>query len=168
MLTPHVGELARLLGITAAEVMADRLSAAAALSEKTGAVVVAKGIPTYIVSPQKRCASYSGNGGLSRGGSGDVLTGIISGICSMNRGERLYECVCAAVHIFGIAADMAAEKLSMSGMLPTDVIAQLPFAFKQIRPEKCADSVPNTAGSEQRYVSRLGRGRNPTVKGMGI
>ena len=44
--------------------------------------------------------------------------------------------MCAAVHIFGIAADMAAEKLSMSGMLPTDVIAQLPFAFKQIRPEK--------------------------------
>lgn len=136
VLTPHVGELARLLGMTAAEVMADRLSAAAALSEKTGAVVVAKGVPTYIVSPKKRCASYSGNGGLSRGGSGDVLTGIISGICSMNRGERLYECVCAAVHIFGIAADMAAEKLSMSGMLPTDVIAQLPFAFKQIRPEK--------------------------------
>ena len=136
VLTPHVGELARLLGMTAAEVMADRLSAAAALSEKTSAVVVAKGVPTYIVSPQKRCASYSGNGGLSRGGSGDVLTGIISGICSMNRGERLYECVCAAVHIFGIAADMAAEKLSMSGMLPTDVIAQLPFAFKQIRPEK--------------------------------
>lgn len=52
MLTPHVGELGRLLGMTAAEVMADRLSAAAALSEKTGAVVVAKGVPTYIVSPK--------------------------------------------------------------------------------------------------------------------
>ena len=136
VLTPHVGELARLLGITTAEVMADRLSAAERLCEKTGAIVVAKGVPTYIVSPHMRCASYSGNGGLSRGGSGDVLTGVISGICTMNRGEKLFESVCAGVHIFGIAADMAADKLSMSGMLPTDVIAQLPFAFKQVRPEK--------------------------------
>lgn len=131
VLTPHPGELARLLGTTAAKVTSDRLSAAAELSQRTGAIVAAKGMPTYIVSPDGRAAaSYTGNGGLSRGGSGDVLTGVISGICSSNKGAYLFECVCAGVYLFGNAADLAAKKLSMTGMLPSDAAAQLPFAFK--------------------------------------
>lgn len=136
VLTPHPGELARMLGTSVKEIMSDRLSAAARLSSQTGAVVVSKGVPTYIVSPDGRaCASYTGNGGLSRGGSGDVLTGVITGICAMNKGQRLFECACSGVYIFGLAADIAAGKLSKSGMLPSDVTAQLPFAFKQVRPE---------------------------------
>ena len=132
VLTPHVGELARLLKTTSDEVMKDRLGAAYELSRLSGAVVCAKGMPTYIVSPDGRAAaSFTGNGGLSRGGSGDVLTGIISGICTMNGGERLFECACAGVYIFGTAADIAASELSVTGMLPSDVIAQLPFAFRQ-------------------------------------
>ncbi len=137
VLTPHPGELARLLELTLSEVTADRLSAAARLARETGAVVIAKGVPTYIISPDKRvCASYTGNGGLSRGGSGDVLTGVVTGICAMNKGERIFECACSAAYIFGLAADIAAEKLSKSGMLPSDAAAQLPFAFKKIRSEK--------------------------------
>lgn len=133
VLTPHPKELSRLLGKSFAEVMADRLRAAKELALKTGAVVAAKGFPTYIVSPDGRArASYTGNGGLSRGGSGDVLTGVISGICASNRGERIFESACAGVYIFGLAADIAADKLSMTGMLPSDAAAQLPFAFKII------------------------------------
>lgn len=133
VLTPHAGELARLTGRTVAEVLGDRLFAAAELSRRTGAVVAAKGVPTYIISPDGRAAvSYTGNGGLSRGGSGDVLTGIISGICASLKGERLFEAVCAGVYIFGMAADMCADRLSMTGMLPSDVVSELPFAFRII------------------------------------
>lgn len=132
VLTPHPGELARLLGEDISAVIADRLSAAARLRDMTGAVVVAKGYPTYILSPDGDIrASYTGNGGLSRGGSGDVLTGVISGIAAMNRGQDLFECACAGVYFFGLAADIAADKMSMTGMLPSDVTAQLPFAFRQ-------------------------------------
>lgn len=133
VLTPHVGELSRMLGTDTRTVLSDRLSAAAKAAEITGAVVVAKGMPTYIVSPDGRAyASFTGNGGLSRGGSGDVLTGIISGICSSNLGEHIFGSACAGTYIFGLAADLAADKLSMTGMLPSDAAAQLPFAFKII------------------------------------
>ncbi|MCM1524550.1 MAG: NAD(P)H-hydrate dehydratase [Ruminococcus sp.] len=132
VLTPHPGELARLLGEDISAVLSDRLSAAARLRDKTGAVIAAKGYPTYILSPDGEIrASYTGNGGLSRGGSGDVLTGVIAGITAMNGGRSLFECACAGVYLFGLAADIAARKLSVTGMLPSDVTAQLPFAFKQ-------------------------------------
>lgn len=139
VLTPHPAELGRLLGISAAEVLSDRQAAAMRLAELTGAVVCAKGYPTYIVSPEGRVrASYTGNGGLSRGGSGDVLTGIISGLVTANSRSitedksLLFEAACAGVYIFGLAADMAAEKLSMTGMLPTDVIKMLPEVYKRL------------------------------------
>lgn len=134
VLTPHIGEMARLLEADKSEIMSDRLSAARRLSELTGAVVAAKGFPTFVCSPDGRtAASYTGNSGLSRGGSGDVLTGVISGIVCANKGERLYESVCSGVYFFGKAADMAADKLSETGMLPSDAAAQLPFALKQIQ-----------------------------------
>lgn len=131
VLTPHPKELSRLLGKPLEYVMNNRLAAAAELSELTGAIVAAKGFPTFIVSPEKKAAaSYTGNGGLSRGGSGDVLTGIISGMICSNRGERLFESVCAGVYVFGLAADIAAAELSMTGMLPTDAADRLPSAFQ--------------------------------------
>lgn len=137
VLTPHPKELSRLLGVSLDEVMADRLSAACELSRRTGAVVAAKGYPTYIVSPDGRAAaSYTGNGGLSRGGSGDVLTGIISGVVCSNKGKRLFESVCLGVYVFGLAADIAVSELSMTGMLPTDAADRLPSAFKIIEKQK--------------------------------
>lgn len=139
VLTPHPAELGRLLGISSAEVLADRQAMAKKLAELTGAVVCAKGYPTYIVSPEGRTrASFTGNGGLSRGGSGDVLTGIISGLVSSNRcdlpenGDKLFEAVSAGVYIFGAAADIAADVLSKTGMLPTDAAMALPDVFARL------------------------------------
>ncbi len=132
VLTPHPRELARLLGVELASVMEDRYAAAVKLSELTRAVVVSKGYPTYIISPDGRAAvSYTGNAGLSKGGSGDVLTGLISGILTSNRGERVFESACAGVYIFGAAADITAQRLSMSGMLPSDVINDFNEIFKR-------------------------------------
>lgn len=139
VLTPHPAELGRLLGISSAEVLADRKAMAKKLAELTGAVVCAKGYPTYIVSPDGRTrASFTGNGGLSRGGSGDVLTGIISGLVSSNRcdlpenGEKLFEAASTGVYIFGAAADIAADVLSKTGMLPTDAAMALPDVFARL------------------------------------
>ena len=139
VLTPHPGELGRLLGISSADVQADRQAAAVRLAELTGAVVCAKGYPTYIVSPEGKVrASFTGNGGLSRGGSGDILTGIISGLVTANshgiseNESMLFEAACAGVFVFGLAADIAAEKLSMTGMLPTDAIKMLPEVYKRL------------------------------------
>ncbi|MDE7293403.1 MAG: NAD(P)H-hydrate dehydratase [Oscillospiraceae bacterium] len=143
ILTPHPAELARLLGVNTSEVLADRLAAAAALSEKTGAVVAAKGYPTYTVSPEGRAAaSFSGNGGLSRGGSGDLLTGVISGLAAgaVKSGRDMFDIVSGGVYIFGIAADITAGDLSMTGMLPSDAANRLCAAYKIIEKEKSADS----------------------------
>lgn len=139
VLTPHPAELARLLGVRVSEVLDRRLQMAAMLSEKTGAVVAAKGFPTYTVSPDGRAAaSFSGNGGLSRGGSGDLLTGIISGLAAgmVRSGRDLFEAVRGGVYIFGLAADITARELSMTGMLPSDVSKRLCAAFKLIEKRK--------------------------------
>ncbi|MBQ5311662.1 MAG: NAD(P)H-hydrate dehydratase [Oscillospiraceae bacterium] len=126
ILTPHPKELARLLDEDIRAVTEDRLSAAIRLCRLSGAVVVSKGYPTVIVSPDKRSAvSYTGNAGLSKGGSGDVLTGIIAGLIASNKGDRLFDCAAAGVWIFGAAADITAKRLSMTGMLPSDVINDL-------------------------------------------
>ncbi|MDE6592259.1 MAG: NAD(P)H-hydrate dehydratase [Oscillospiraceae bacterium] len=143
ILTPHPAELARLLGVSTSEVLADRLSAAVRLSEKTGAVVAAKGYPTYTVSSEGRAAaSFSGNGGLSRGGSGDLLTGVISGLAAgaVKSGRDMFDIANGGVYIFGVAADITADEISMTGMLPSDAANRLCAAYKIIEKEKTADS----------------------------
>ncbi len=131
ILTPHPGELARLLGISTEEVLKDRLGYAIKLSNELGATVVAKGVPTFIAADNGFCfLSDTGNPGLSRGGSGDVLTGMIASFIA--QGIPSSEAAAAGVFLHGMAADMAAENLSMQGMLPTDVIAHLPLLFKKM------------------------------------
>ncbi len=128
VLTPHPAELGRLVGADIATVLANRLELAAKLSKKTGAIVAAKGYPTYIVSPDGRVyASYTGNAGLSRGGSGDVLTGIIAGLIASAKGDRIFDCTAASVYLFGKAADITAEEISQNNMLPSDVTERLRF-----------------------------------------
>lgn len=133
VLTPHPGELARLLDKPLAEITADRLTAAKELSEKTGAIITAKGFPTYVVSPDGRTAAIlTGNGGMSRGGSGDLLTGVISGLAAASGGRDLFTAAAAGAYITGLAADIAAKELSMTAMLPSDTATRLCEAFKMI------------------------------------
>ena len=132
VLTPHPKELSRLLDVDIKTVLEDRLAAAVKLSRLSNSIVVSKGYPTFIVSPDGRAAaSYTGNAGLSKGGSGDVLTGIISGLITSNKGDRLFDCACSGVWIFGAAADITAERMSMTSMLPSDVTDDLDKIFKK-------------------------------------
>ncbi|MCC8042861.1 MAG: NAD(P)H-hydrate dehydratase [Oscillospiraceae bacterium] len=133
ILTPHIGELARLMGTDTEYAAKNRLQCAVRLSEMTGAVVVAKGVPTFITDGKRTAASFTGNPGLARGGSGDVLTGTISGLCAfLGKNPDLWKAAAAGVFTFGLSADIAAERLFEQGMLPSDAADMLPYAFKEV------------------------------------
>jgi len=131
ILTPHPGEFARILNISTQKVLENRIELSAQFAKEYGVIMVAKGAGTIVSTPDGYSyISTTGNPGLSRGGSGDVLAGIISSFVA--QGLSPVDAACAGVFLHGFAADRVAEKLSMQGMLPTDVINELPLLFKDM------------------------------------
>ncbi len=131
ILTPHPGELARLLNISTKEVLKVRVRLASEFSEEYGVTLVSKGSGTVIATPDGRLYfSTAGNPGLSRGGSGDVLAGMIASFSA--QGLSPEAAACAGVFLHGTTADIVAEKTSVQGMLPSDIIKELPLVFKAI------------------------------------
>lgn len=128
--TPHPGELSRLMGVSIDEILENRLEAALRFNSLYETVILAKGTPTFIIGNNSAYVSFTGNPGLSKGGSGDTLTGIALGLCSM--GIPLEKSLAAAAYIHGRAADIAAAKLSQTALLATDVISCLPLVFKEL------------------------------------
>jgi NAD(P)H-hydrate epimerase len=129
LLTPHPGEMARLLGSTTAAVQRDRLLAATSLASVLRATVVLKGAATVIAAPDGRLRiSPWVNSGLARGGSGDALAGLIAGLLAQRPGE-LFDAAALGVYLHGVAADVARRELGEHGMTPGDVISRLPAAF---------------------------------------
>ncbi|CAM3934614.1 NAD(P)H-hydrate dehydratase [Shewanella aquimarina] len=122
VLTPHSGEAARLLGISIAEVEADRFAAVYALQAKYGGVVVLKGAGTLIYDGKVCHVAPVGNPGLASGGSGDVLGGIIAAL--MAQGMSKMDAASAGVVIHGAAADLAAKD-GERGMLACDLFAHI-------------------------------------------
>lgn len=130
ILTPHPGEMARLLGMTTAEVQAHRQEVACRLAAQTGAVVVLKGHHTLVASPDGTVMENpTGNSGMATGGSGDVLAGIVGSLVA--QGLPPYEAAVCGVYLHGAAGDLAAAKYSQHGMLPTDLIEELGSLFLQ-------------------------------------
>ena len=130
ILTPHPGEMARLLGITTTQVQGDRVGVACRLAQTTDAVVVLKGHRTVIAAPDGRVAENpTGNPGMATGGSGDVLAGIIGSLAA--QGLPPYDAAVCGVYLHGAAGDLAAAKHSQHGMLPTDLIEELGSLFLQ-------------------------------------
>lgn len=131
ILTPHPGELARLLNISTKEVLKERVRLASEFSEEYGVTLVSKGSGTVIATPDGRLYfSTAGNPGLSRGGSGDVLAGMIASFSA--QGLSPEAAACAGVFLHGTTADIVADKMSVQGMLPSDIIKELPLVFKAI------------------------------------
>ncbi len=131
VLTPHSGEMARLLGLTPAEVEADRLSAVRQAATKFNAVVVLKGARTLTAAPDGRCyANSSGNPGMATGGSGDVLAGIIG--AWLAQGMEPWRAAAFGVYLHGLAGDLAAAELTEYAMSATDIIKYLPAAYKRL------------------------------------
>jgi NAD(P)H-hydrate epimerase len=130
VLTPHPGEMARLAGVTVAEVQADRLGVAHSFAQRTGVTLVLKGARTLIAHPDGRVAvNTSGNPGMAKGGSGDLLTGLIAGLLAQYPAE-VARAVEAAVYLHGLAADMTVRAANEHTLLATDSLAQLARAFR--------------------------------------
>ena len=130
ILTPHPGEMARLMGLSTAEVQANRQEVACRLAREVNAVVVLKGHCTLIASPNGETASNpTGNPGMATGGSGDVLAGIVGSLVA--QGLAPYEAAVCGVYLHGAAGDAAAKRHSQHGMMPTDLIEELGSLFLQ-------------------------------------
>lgn len=125
VLTPHEGEFRRIGG----DLTLDRISAAKAMAERTGAVVALKGYRTVVAGPAGEIyVNSTGNPGMATGGSGDVLSGILC--CLLGQGMDPVKAAAAAVWIHGAAGDLAQQRLGTRGMLPSDMTAALSEILK--------------------------------------
>jgi NAD(P)H-hydrate epimerase len=130
VLTPHPGEMARLAGVTVAEVQANRFEAARGFAQRLGVTLVLKGARTLIAHPDGRVAvNTTGNPGMAKGGSGDLLTGLIAGLLAQYP-EDAARAVEVAVYLHGLAADLAVREADEHTLLATDSILQLSRAFR--------------------------------------
>lgn len=127
VLTPHAGELGRLLGVAAGEVEARRLAHAKAAARKAGCVVVLKGSATITTDGRVTMVNPTGNPGLATAGSGDVLTGVIASLLA--RGLGPLDAAAAGAFLHGRAADLAAGDRGMDNLVATDLIDYLPLAY---------------------------------------
>jgi len=145
VLTPHPGEMARLAGVPTTEVQANRLEVARGFARLMGVTLVLKGARTLIAHPDGRVAvNTTGNPGMAKGGSGDVLGGLIAGMLAQfpDQPGRAVE---AAVYLHGLAADMAVQRLDEHTLLATDSLADLGRAFR-------SKAFCFPAGGPNRYV----------------
>jgi NAD(P)H-hydrate epimerase len=140
ILTPHPGEMLRLLGTTDKSVMNDRVACARDFAARHKVILVLKGSRTLIAAPDGRVAiNPTGNPGLGTAGSGDTLTGVITGFAAqaramLNDNIDLFETVIAAVYVSGLAGDFAAMQMGMRAMTASDIRERLSEAFRYLDP----------------------------------
>jgi len=129
VLTPHEGEMGRLLGESSEWVRANRLEAARRAAQESGCVVLLKGADTLVAAPDGRvCVSHAGVPGLATAGSGDVLTGVVAAMLA--REEDAWVATAAAAEAHGAAGRAATGRLGPSGIIATDVIDALPGVLR--------------------------------------
>ena len=132
IVTPHPGEMARLLGTETAAVQADRLGAARGFAASARVVVVLKGARTVVASPDGGAAiSPTGNPGMASGGTGDVLAGVVGALLA--QGLPPFEAAALGVFAHGAAGDMVAARQGEVGLLAGDLIAELPATLARLQ-----------------------------------
>jgi NAD(P)H-hydrate epimerase len=140
VITPHPGEMARLMGMTVPGVQKNRLEIARECAERHHCHVILKGFQTLIAAPTGEIfINSTGNPGLATGGSGDILAGMVGRcVAGWNTKRRrpakadLTDYLSAAVYLHGLAGDLAAEEKGMESLIATDLLAHLPRAFKKV------------------------------------
>jgi NAD(P)H-hydrate epimerase len=155
VLTPHPGEMARLAKQSVAAVQADRLGTARKFAQSHGVTVVLKGARTLIAHPDGTVAvNTTGNPGMAKGGSGDLLTGLIAGLLAQYP-EEPRQAVEAAVYLHGLSCDMAVHRGDEHTLLATDCLRYLSRAFRfrgaEFHPEGESLS-PNTPEFHQNHT----------------
>lgn len=131
VITPHPGEMARLTSMTIGEVMEDRVGTARDFAARWGVITVLKGSRTVVALPDgSYYVNVTGNPGMATGGSGDVLTGIIASLAG--QGIKPADAAIAGVYLHGLAGDAAAARLGHYGMLPRDIVEEMPGIMTRV------------------------------------
>ncbi|MCB0820549.1 MAG: NAD(P)H-hydrate dehydratase, partial [Bacteroidetes bacterium] len=129
ILTPHPGEFFRLSGVK--EVGINQIERASELAQRHSIIIVLKGARTAICLPDSRVFfNPTGNPGMAKGGSGDALTGLITGLLA--QGYKPADASIIAVYLHGLAGDIAAQKFTEYAMITSDLISQIPEAFAML------------------------------------
>jgi ADP-dependent NAD(P)H-hydrate dehydratase / NAD(P)H-hydrate epimerase len=132
LITPHPGEMARLANCSTADVQKDRLNIARNFAREHQLIVVLKGDRTLIAGPSGEVwVNTTGNPGMATGGTGDILTGMVAGILAQNPKHPL-QAVFTAVHLHGLAGDVARESVGEHSLVATDLLFTLPEAFRRV------------------------------------
>ncbi len=130
VITPHPGEMARLLGTTTAKIQRKRKELAKSFAKKYNATVVLKGHHTVVADPSgKTYINNSGNPGMASGGCGDVLTGMITSF--MGQGLRLFDAARLGVYLHGLTGDLVARKKGEVGLVASDLLNVIPRVLKK-------------------------------------
>jgi hydroxyethylthiazole kinase-like uncharacterized protein yjeF len=139
VITPHPGEMARLTGLSIAEIQASRLEVARNFAREHELIVVLKGHRTLIAAPDGTVwVNSTGNPGMATGGTGDILTGIVAGLIAQHPQHAL-EATALAVYLHGLAGDLASESVGENSLVATDLVRFLPQAFAKTRKQKSAE-----------------------------
>ena len=130
IVTPHPGEFARLVKTDTAAVQADRDGLAAGFARDHGVIVVLKGRGTVVTCGQKVAVNTTGNSGMGTGGTGDVLTGLLAALLAQKMPP--FDAAHLAVHLHGLAGDLAAAEQGAPGLIASDLPRFLGKAWKQV------------------------------------
>jgi ADP-dependent NAD(P)H-hydrate dehydratase / NAD(P)H-hydrate epimerase len=136
VVTPHPGEMSRLLGVSIPEVELDRVKTARDAAQEWNACVLLKGFHTVVASPDGRVfVNTTGTPGLAKGGSGDVLTGLLAGLIGQFGPEDLPLIVALGVYLHGVAAELLTQQSDASGVIAGEVPDAIPYARRKLLEE---------------------------------
>lgn len=130
VLTPHIGEFSRLTGKSTEEILSDPINSAKDFAKEYGVTVLLKNAVSVITDGNKTVINCTGDAGLAKGGSGDVLSGFAAGL--LNRNEEPFFCVSVAAYLFGRAGEIAAKEQNSYTITATDIIATIPKAINKV------------------------------------
>ena len=146
VLTPHPGELARMLGRNSAEIQEHRLEMAIESASIAGAPIILKGYRTILAMPDGRAWFHGpGNPGMATGGTGDALTGILAGLTAQFGTDDWHRVLSLGVYLHGLAGDRAAEEQGQEGMVATDLIRHIGPAFQRLKQDARWEASARTA-----------------------
>ena len=135
-ITPHPGEMARLLGKSVRDVQGDRLKAAREAARRWNAHVILKGFHTLIAAPGGEVfVNTTGNAGLAKGGTGDVLTGLLAALTAQFKTGDWLRVLALGVYLHGLGADIGVTRMDASGLIADDVISLIPEARMKLLQE---------------------------------
>ncbi|MFQ5695330.1 MAG: NAD(P)H-hydrate dehydratase [Terriglobia bacterium] len=144
VITPHPGEMARLLGTSSAEVQRQRLEVAQKFARDFQVFVILKGYRTLVASPEGQVwINPTGNPGMVTGGAGDVLIGLVAGALAQWPDSPVSDVLCLAVYLHGLAGDLAAADKGQQTLIASDITEALPRAWSAVR-EKIERDVPGS------------------------